>query len=64
LDALVIAVPKIDHYEVATAAIERGIHLLIEKPVAYTVAEATTPARFRRRGRGRENMFLFNNALN
>jgi UDP-N-acetylglucosamine 3-dehydrogenase len=40
LDAAVIAVPTVDHHEVGMAAIERGLHLLIEKPIAYTVDEA------------------------
>ena len=38
-DAVVIAVPTIMHRDVALAAIERGVHLLVEKPIAYTVEE-------------------------
>jgi len=38
--AAVIAVPTIDHAEVAVAALERGVHLLIEKPLAHTLEEA------------------------
>src|SRR5919201_399665 len=38
-DAVVVAVPTIDHLAVAQAVIERGVHLLIEKPIAFTVAE-------------------------
>lgn len=38
-DAVVVAVPTILHREVALDAIERGIHLLVEKPIAFTVAD-------------------------
>ena len=38
-EAVVVAVPTIMHREVALEAISRGIHLLVEKPVAYTVEE-------------------------
>jgi predicted dehydrogenase len=34
VDALIIAVPTIAHESVATAAIERGVHVMIEKPIA------------------------------
>lgn len=39
-DAVIIAVPTTAHEEVALAAIERGVHLLIEKPIAPTVEAA------------------------
>jgi len=39
LDAVVIATPTLHHLSVALEAIERGYHLLIEKPLAATVAE-------------------------
>lgn len=39
-EAVTIAVPTVDHLEVALAVIERGIHLLIEKPIAFSVEEA------------------------
>ena len=39
-DALTIAVPTPAHYAVAKAALDRGRHLLIEKPLATTLAEA------------------------
>lgn len=39
-DALVVAVPTAAHEEVARAALERGIHVLIEKPIAPTLASA------------------------
>jgi len=38
-DAVTVAVPTIDHLEVALEVIERGIHLLIEKPIAFSVEE-------------------------
>jgi predicted dehydrogenase len=36
----VVAVPTTEHAAVALAALERGIHLLIEKPIASTLEEA------------------------
>jgi predicted dehydrogenase len=39
-DAVTIAVPTEDHLEVALQVIQRGIHLLIEKPIAYSVEQA------------------------
>jgi predicted dehydrogenase len=40
VEAAVIAVPTTVHAEVALAALDRGVHLLIEKPLAATLAEA------------------------
>jgi len=34
VDAVVVAVPTVEHEAVAVAALERGIHVLIEKPMA------------------------------
>ncbi len=39
LDALVIAAPTTLHHQIALAAIERSVPLLVEKPLATTVAE-------------------------
>jgi predicted dehydrogenase len=39
-DALTIVVPTPAHHDVAKAALERGRHLMIEKPLASTLAEA------------------------
>jgi UDP-N-acetylglucosamine 3-dehydrogenase len=39
LDAVTIAVPTNNHFEVALEVIQRGIPLLIEKPIASTVEE-------------------------
>lgn len=38
--AVSIAVPTVDHLPVALKVIERGIHLLIEKPIAHTIDQA------------------------
>ena len=38
-EAVSIAVPTVDHLEVAQQIIGRGIHLLIEKPIAFSVEE-------------------------
>ncbi|HEY7766763.1 Gfo/Idh/MocA family oxidoreductase [Longimicrobium sp.] len=40
VDAAVIAVPTTAHAEVALAALDAGVHLLIEKPIAHTLEEA------------------------
>ena len=40
VDAVVVAVPVESHYEVAMAALKAGKHVLVEKPLSRTVAEA------------------------
>jgi predicted dehydrogenase len=40
LDALVIATPHALHYEHAKAGLERGLHVLVEKPLALTTSQA------------------------
>ena len=40
VDAATVVVPTPAHYEVAKAALARGKHLLIEKPIATTLEEA------------------------
>jgi len=40
VEAAVIAVPTNLHHEVARACLENGMHVLIEKPIAATLAEA------------------------
>lgn len=40
VDAISIAVPTPLHHRVACAALERGVHVLVEKPIATTLAEA------------------------
>ena len=40
LEAAVVAVPTVDHCEVGCNLLERGIHVLVEKPIASTLEEA------------------------
>ena len=40
LDAVVIAVPTVDHVTVARPFIERGVAVLVEKPIAASLADA------------------------
>ncbi len=39
-DAVSIAVPTIDHLEVVREAVDRGIHVLVEKPIAHELEQA------------------------
>jgi len=38
-DVITLAVPTVEHHSLALQAIDHGIHLLIEKPISYTIAE-------------------------
>lgn len=40
VEAAVVSVPTVAHSEVALAALDRGVHLLIEKPIAPSLEEA------------------------
>ncbi len=40
LDAVVVATPLMSHFPLARTALERGKHVLVEKPMAASVAEA------------------------
>ena len=40
VDAVTVVVPTIGHHAVAKAALERGIHVMIEKPITATLDEA------------------------
>jgi predicted dehydrogenase len=40
IDAVVIATPPQTHFDIATAFIERGIHVICEKPMTRTLTEA------------------------
>jgi predicted dehydrogenase len=40
VDAVSIAVPTALHHAIGCAALERGVHVLIEKPIATSIAEA------------------------
>ncbi|HEY2027314.1 MAG TPA: Gfo/Idh/MocA family oxidoreductase, partial [Gemmatimonadaceae bacterium] len=42
VDAVTIVVPTPSHFEVAERVLSRGIHALIEKPIAATLEEADT----------------------
>ena len=50
LDAVVIAAPTTAHLPIALAAIERGLPLLVEKPLAASAAEALRDRARRARG--------------
>ncbi len=41
LDVLHVITPPAYHYECAKAALDRGLHVFVEKPVAFTVREVT-----------------------
>jgi predicted dehydrogenase len=40
IDAAVVAAPTVAHAELAVALLARGVHVLVEKPIASTLAEA------------------------
>ena len=40
VDAAVVAVPTVDHLDVAKRLIEAGVHVLVEKPIAVDLAQA------------------------
>ncbi|MEM2906310.1 MAG: Gfo/Idh/MocA family oxidoreductase [Candidatus Bathyarchaeia archaeon] len=40
LDAVIVCTPHAYHYEHVTAALERGLHVLVEKPMALSIPEA------------------------
>lgn len=40
IDAAVVAAPTIHHAEIGTALLARGIHVLVEKPIAPSLADA------------------------
>jgi len=40
IDALLIATPHMQHAEIAVAALDAGIHVLCEKPIAVTIRDA------------------------
>jgi predicted dehydrogenase len=51
VDAVSIAVPTPLHYEIGRAALERGVHVLMEKPIATTVEEARELVEIARRNK-------------
>jgi predicted dehydrogenase len=40
VDAVTVAVPTVDHLEVVDAFLRQGVHVLVEKPMASSLAEA------------------------
>lgn len=42
VDVATVAVPTTDHYAVASQLVAAGIHVLVEKPIAATLSEATS----------------------
>ncbi|EKF86340.1 Gfo/Idh/MocA family protein [Methanobacterium formicicum] len=49
IDAVSICVPTTYHYEVVMSAIEQGKHVLVEKPIAFTLKEAKAMVRAARK---------------
>jgi predicted dehydrogenase len=49
-DAAIVAVPTIAHYEVVRAALEAGLDVLVEKPIAASVGQAEELLALARRG--------------
>lgn len=43
-DCVVVAVPTLAHYQVVSAALDAGVHTLVEKPIAARVEEAEAMA--------------------
>lgn len=66
VDAVVLATPSGQHFEQTKAALEAGKHVLVEKPLAHSAAEARELDRLGK-SRGRVLMvghtFLFNNIV-
>jgi predicted dehydrogenase len=66
LDAVVIATPTESHHRLAAAALDRGLHVFVEKPLARRVSEAED-LRDRAGAAGRVlfvgHVFLFNPAV-
>ena len=42
LDAIVVATPDDTHYEMTMAALDAGLHIFCEKPVALNASDAKT----------------------
>ena len=52
LDAATVAVPTVHHHAVASALLDAGLDLLVEKPLAASLAEADDLIRIAEMGRG------------
>ncbi|HEV7662880.1 MAG TPA: Gfo/Idh/MocA family oxidoreductase, partial [Chloroflexota bacterium] len=60
LDALVLATPTDTHHALVCAALDAGLHILCEKPLAFDLAQATAMAdAIRQRGTVGKMGFLF-----
>lgn len=60
VDAVIVALPDDVHCEPSVAVLEAGKHLLLEKPMALTVADAEAIAEAAKRGPGRFMLNLSN----
>ena len=58
LDAVVISTPNSTHFPIAMAALERGLHVLCEKPIAMTYGQAREMAQTAR-ARGLKTLVPF-----
>lgn len=56
VDVLVVATPNSSHVEIALAGLERGLHVVVDKPLAVTAADARSLAE-----RGGERLTVFQN---
>jgi predicted dehydrogenase len=66
LDAVAIATPVSTHYELASRCLAAGLHVLVEKPLAATVQEATALVELADRCSRVlmvDHTYLFNNAV-
>ncbi len=59
LDAVIIATPHFDHPDMTLAAFERGLHVLVEKPIAVHVNEAQRMIDGYRAARRRQTGLVF-----
>ena len=50
LDAAIVAVPTVHHHAVASALLDAGLDLLVEKPLAANLAEADELIELRGKG--------------
>ncbi len=49
-DAFIVSTPTVTHYEIAKRLMEKGKHILIEKPVTATVSQAKELIELKRKG--------------
>ena len=66
VDAVAIATPASTHFAFASDALRRGLHVLVEKPLASSLAEAEELSRLARAHRARllvDHVYLFHDAV-